>query len=157
MFRTFLLRLLSTLWPRTHERRLSQEIDEHLDAIAARERTRGLSPHEARLAARRLFGPVEPAKENYRDQARFRSLENLLRDIRFALRQYRANPGFTAVAVLSLALGIGANAALFCFVDSMLLKHLPVPDPEELRLLQSESKPVTLTYTQLDELNRHAT
>src|SRR5581483_38194 len=157
MIRSFLRRLLATLWPGRSERRLNEEFGEHISGLAARQSERGLAPQEALLAARREFGPVELAKERYRDQARFRGLETVGRDLRFAFRQCRKNPGFTAAAVLSLALGIGANAALFSFVNAILLKQLPVPEPARLTVLKNTGQPLVLSYQQLNELNRQAT
>jgi len=157
MFHSFLSRLLSTLLPQRREQRLNEEIEEHLRELAAHQSAQGLSPEDARLAARREFGPVEPAKELYRDQARFRALENLYRDLRFAVRQSRKSPGFTAAAVLSLALGIGANTDLFSFVNSILLRQLPVAAPDRLVLLKSAGDPLPLSYDQLNALNRQAT
>ncbi|HEX4231325.1 MAG TPA: ABC transporter permease [Bryobacteraceae bacterium] len=156
MFHSFLLRLLATLWPQKTERRLNEEFEQHLHALAAQQSERGLRPGEALLAARREFGPLELAKEQYRDQARFRIVEDIGRDLRFALRQCYKNPGFTAAAVLSLALGIGANAALFSFVNAVLLKELPVPRPERLVVLKNAGESLTLSYRQLNDLNREA-
>ena len=154
--RSILLRLLATFRPGRSERRLNEEFDEHLQVLEALQSERGLRPDEARLAARREFGSIELAKEQYRDQARFRTLENIGRDLRFALRQCRNNPGFTAAAVLSLALGIGANAALFSFVNAILLKQLPVPQAMQLVVLKNAGKPLNLSYRQLNALNRDA-
>ncbi len=97
----------------------------------------------------RLWAPLRR-----RDQARFRSIENIGRDFRFALRQCRKNPGFTVAAVISLALGIGANAALFSFVNAILLKQLPVPRPRRLVVPKHAGEPLMLSYNQLNELNR---
>jgi predicted permease len=156
MFHSFLLRLLATLWPGKSERRLNEEFEEHLQALSIGQSERGLKPDEALLVAHREFGSVELAKERYRDQARFRSIENIGRDLRFALRQCRKNPGFTAAAVLSLALGIGANAALFSFVNAILLKQLPVPQAARLVVLKNAGKSLILSYRQLKALNRDA-
>ena len=157
MLHSFWSRLLATLRPEKSERRLQEEFHEHLQALAAEQSEQGLRPEESLQAARREFGPVEPAKEQYRDQVRFRSVENLWRDFRFALRQCRKNPSFTAAAVVSLALGIGANAALFSFVNAVLLKQLPVPAPARLVILKNAGEPLTLSYHQTNELNRQAT
>jgi predicted permease len=157
MFRSFSLRLLATIWPWRGERRLNEEFGEHFQGLVAQQLERGLQPDEALLAARREFGSVELTKERYRDQVRFRSIENIGRDVRFALRQCRKNPGFTAAAVLSLALGIGANAALFSFVNAILLKQLPVPRAMRLVVLENAAKPLILSYRQLNAVNRQAT
>ncbi len=101
----------------------------------------------------RLDSPTDLA----RDYARFPLMANLGRDLQFALRQCRKNPGFTAAAVLSLALGIGANAALFSFVDAILLKQLPVPRARQLVVLKNAGEPLVLSYRQLNELSRQAT
>lgn len=154
--RSILRRLLTTFRPGKSERRLTEEFNEHLQALAAQHSERGLTPAEALLAARREFGSVEFAKEQYRDAARFRWLDNLGRDLRFALRQFRKNPGFTAAAIVSLALGIGANAALFSFVNAILLKHLPVPQAERLVVVKNAGKPMSLSYQLLNALNRDA-
>jgi predicted permease len=115
--------------------RLDSEIQHHLDLLAAEYESRGMPPEEARMAARRAFGGVEPMKERYRDGLRLRWLEDLGHDMRYAMRGLRRNPGFTAVAVLTLAFGIGATTALFSVIDAVMLRPLPVHDPGDLRLI----------------------
>jgi hypothetical protein len=85
--------------------------------------------------ARGAFGNVELVKEDLRDQWTFRALESFWRDLRYAGRMLRKSPGFTLVAVLSLAIGIGGNTAIFSVVDAILLRSLPVREPEQLRVV----------------------
>src|SRR5687768_16391538 len=111
---------------------LDEEVCAHLDLLAADYERRGMSPDDARFAARRAFGGVEQMKETYRDVGRLRWVEDLLQDTRYAARGLRRNPMFTAAAVMTLALGIGANVAIFTQLNAVLLRSLPVRDPARL-------------------------
>ena len=111
---------------------LSEEMQQHLEEKIEELVSTGLSKKEASAAARRAFGNVTLIEENSRSVWRWPSLENLLRDIRFGLRVLRKNPGFTITAILTLAIGIGANTAIFSVLESQLWRPLPFPDSERL-------------------------
>ena len=115
---------------------LRDEIDAHLALLAADFERRGLTPDEARAAARREFGGVERTKDAWRDQRGLPFLDTLAQDIRYGLRTMRRGPVFSAVVILSLALAIGANTAIFALIDAVVLKALPVDRPSELVTLR---------------------
>ena len=115
---------------------LSEELAFHIQKETEENIASGMSAEEARYAALRKFGGVDQVKEECRDTWGVRFIETLLQDIRFGLRQLRRSPGFTAVAVLTLALGIGVNTAIFSLIDAIMLRMLPVEKPGELFQVQ---------------------
>jgi putative ABC transport system permease protein len=117
------------------ERELDDEVRFHLEMQAEDHRKAGMTPAEARNAALRGFGGIEPMKETYRESSTFAPLENAARDSRYALRTLGRSPGFTLTSVAVLALAIGAGTALFSVLNAVLLRPLPFPEPSQLVML----------------------
>lgn len=122
------------------EVRFNEEAAAHMEELAADYVRRGLSPVEARAAARREFGNLTAIREIHREQRGLPWFDTLLQDLRYAFRQTAAKPGFTAAAILTLGLGIGANAAIFRVLDAVVLRLLPVRNPQGLVVIAADQK-----------------
>jgi putative ABC transport system permease protein len=157
--RRLLIRLRTVLTRRRDEERLNLEIEEHI-ALQTQENLRaGMPPTEARRQALLKFGAPDVIKETYRDQASLPIIETTLADVKYGLRGLRKSPGFTAVAVITLALGIGANTAVFSVVYGVIFRPLPYPHPQRIVEL-TESSPrgsdeKDVTYQELQFLQEH--
>ncbi len=130
--RRFAARFGNLVRPGRAEREMSREIESHLALLRVDFERRGFSPEDARIAARRAYGGIEQAKELHREARSFLWIEQLWQDVRYAMRSLIRTPGFTLLAILTLALGIGVNTTLFSVYSAVALKPLPIADPDRV-------------------------
>jgi len=157
----FIAMLRNLLHRERADRDLDAELRAHLDLLTEEKLHDGLSPADARRAARLELGGIEQVKEEVRGIRPGAWLDSFWQDLRFAARQVRRNPGFAALAILTLALGIGANTAMFSLINGVLLRPLPVPSPEQVVVLAVEANgsplgAVGLSFPQFRELRDQA-
>jgi putative ABC transport system permease protein len=137
---SWLKRISSIVRAGQTKRDLDEELQHHIELKTQEFIELGMSPEEARHAALRAFGGVEQKKEECRDVDRLRWIDGLIQDVRYGMRRLRRNPGSTTIAVLTPALGIGANTAVFSLIDAVMLRMLPVNRPDELLQLKRQDR-----------------
>ena len=162
LFHVLCRRLAALFRRRRLEDDLDEELRSHLEMAVELNLGKGMSAEDARREALRSFGGVEQTKENYRDQRGLPMIETTLQDLRFGLRMLRRSPGFSILAILCLTLGIGANAAVFSWVEGILFRPYPaVTHQEQLLALtgtaRGESGPTGISWPDLLDLQRNCT
>src|SRR5712664_364358 len=160
--RTFLHRLAALFRHRHLEDDLDEELRSQMEMAIELNLQKGMSVEDARREALRSFGGVEQTKENYRDQRGLPMIETTLQDLRFGFRMLRRNPGFSALAILCLTLGIGANAAVFSWIEGILFRPYPaVTHQEQLLALagtaRGESGHTAISWPDFADLQRNCT
>ena len=130
--RALLVRLWELPYRKREDREFSEELQSHLQMHIDDNLRSGMTPEQARRDALLKLGGIEATTQAYRDHNTLPFFETLCQDLRYARRQLRRNPGFTVTVILTLALSIGANTAIFSVVNALLLKNLPYPHPERM-------------------------
>jgi predicted permease len=160
--RAFLLRLGGLFHKGRRDRELVEEIESNLQLHIEDNLRAGMSPEDARREALLKFGGIESAKEAYRDRRGLPLLEDLAQDIRYALRMLARRPGLAAIVILTLALGIGANTAMFSIIHAVILRPLPYKDADRLVVVfatisgQEQNSKVFASYRDFQEWQRHS-
>src|SRR5215468_3429208 len=138
MLNKLILRLRALFFKSKMEDELQAELRFHIEREIEENIVRGMTPEEARYAALRNFGGVERVKEESRDVRGIRLLEELRQDLRYAVRILLRSPGFSFIAIATMALGIGATTAIYSVIDATLLHPLPYPNPSELVRIEDD-------------------
>jgi predicted permease len=161
LVKRFFTRLVHFTTRRRGDERFREEIESHLAALTEENLRSGMDPLEARRQAHLKFGGVEATRQQYRDTAGLPLLENLLLDVRYALRLLRKSPGFTVVAFVTLMLGVGANVVVFGVLNAVLLQPLGVSDPGSLYQLRHQQwatgRLLTTSYPAFEDFRRRNT
>lgn len=144
---SFILRLKSLLRSRRMNREMAEELAFHQSLLREKLQREGVPEKQLDVTTRKTFGDPARWQERLRELWQFRTLEVLSRDVTFSLRLLRKSPGFTTIALLTLALGVGANTSVFSLVNGMLLRPLPVPHSEELTVLAMQREEPKPMYT----------
>jgi predicted permease len=142
-------------WRKRKDSDFTAEIAAHLDLEIERLKSEGMSQQEAEFAARRTFGNLRHAEEQFHESSHWMLLEHLRRDVAYAFRVLARNPGFTAVAVISLALGIGVNALVYSVVNAIVLRPLPVDQPRQIMFLENGRYGAGQSFPAYRELRDH--
>jgi len=153
--RSLFQRLRNLLYKEQLDRDFGDELTTHLEMHIEDNERAGMSPEEARRAALLKLGGVEQVKESYRERRGLPLLESICQDLRFAVRMLVKSPGFTLLAVLCLALGIGVNTSVFTVLDVAMLRPMPVPDPESMTILSRAGNPLISYPDYLDYRDRN--